>query len=202
MTTVAKSATSKAAKSAAIARPIRKDVVSATVGTEATKKNIRASLHRAKKSIALKRPARDLWIVFLEAYSASPTKKIEEIKRGIPAERIKDLAMHMDLPQTILIDYLGLARSSVNYKANTKKMLAKDESELVLGVESLIGQVETMVEESGDPTGFDPAKWVADWIKSPNPVLGGKTPSSFMDTVEGQKLVANILAMAQTGAYA
>ena len=59
-----------------------------------------------------------------------------------------------------------------------------------------------MVEESGDPKGFDAARWVSEWLTSPLPALAGATPASYMDTFEGQKLVAELLAMSQSGAYA
>jgi uncharacterized protein (DUF2384 family) len=59
-----------------------------------------------------------------------------------------------------------------------------------------------MVEESGDPTGFDAGHWVADWLGNPLPALGGATPASYMDTFEGQKIVAELLSMSQRGAYA
>lgn len=75
-------------------------------------------------------------------------------------------------------------------------------NETVPGIASLIGNVQQMVGESGDPTDFDAARWVADWMTRRLPALGGATPASYMDTVEGQKLIAELLAMAQSGAYA
>jgi hypothetical protein len=32
--------------------------------------------------------------------------------------------------------------------------------------------------------------------------LGGDKPADYMDTIEGQRIVANLLAMMQSGAYA
>jgi uncharacterized protein (DUF2384 family) len=72
----------------------------------------------------------------------------------------------------------------------------------VVGMAKLIGQVQTMVEESGDPTGFDAAQWLARWLDEPLPALDGKRPAEYMDTAEGRDLVSNLLAMAQSGAYA
>jgi hypothetical protein len=138
---------------------------------------------------------------FRIAYDLSPVTKIDEIRRGIPAARVRNLSEHMGITQAAVLDLLGLARSSVNHKVGAGKTLAKDESELVLGVESLIGQVAAMIAESGDPAGFDPAKWIAAWIGSPNPALGGSPPAAYMDTVEGQKLVSSLLARSQSGAY-
>lgn len=79
---------------------------------------------------------------------------------------------------------------------------SKDNADRVLGVEALIGMVQTMVDQSGDPTGFDAARWVSEWIIAPLPALAGETPASYMDTFEGQKLVAELLSMSQSGAYA
>ena len=65
----------------------------------------------------------------------------------------------------------------------------------------LIRQVATMVQESGDPTGFDAATWLARWIDEPLAPLGGRTPSELLGTVEGQAVVADLLARMQSGAY-
>ena len=81
-------------------------------------------------------------------------------------------------------------------------MLSKDESEWVLGIETLIETVQAMVEQSGDPSGFNAARWVADWLSNPLPALAGATPASYMDTFAGQKLVTELLSMSQSGAYA
>jgi putative toxin-antitoxin system antitoxin component (TIGR02293 family) len=108
----------------------------------------------------------------------------------------------MDLTQESLIETLGLTRATLSRKAREDKPLSQDESERVLGVEALIGQVQAMIADSGDPTGFDAAKWVAKWLQAPLPALGGDKPASYMDTIEGQKMVANLLTMTQCGAYA
>ena len=139
--------------------------------------------------------------LFKTAYLKSPSEKVEEIKRGIPAHRIGSLALEMSVSQTSLLNAMGLSRATVHHKANKMALLSKSESALVLGVETLIGQVQVMVAESGDGSAFDPAKWIGRWIASPNATLGGEPPSFYMDTVEGQKLVAQVLAMTQSAAY-
>ena len=59
-----------------------------------------------------------------------------------------------------------------------------------------------MVAQSGDPAGFDPDRWVGEWLERPLPALGGAAPGEFMDTMEGQYLVSRLLAQSQSGAYA
>ncbi|MFN3458076.1 MAG: antitoxin Xre/MbcA/ParS toxin-binding domain-containing protein [Novosphingobium sp.] len=67
---------------------------------------------------------------------------------------------------------------------------------------ALIGQVEAIVAESGDPKGFDAPEWLSRWLREPLPALGGTPPVALLDTMEGQAMVAEALARIQSGAYA
>ena len=86
-------------------------------------------------------------------------------------------------------------------KAREGKPVSADEESRGLGMASLIAQVQTMIEESGNPEGFDAAKWVARWIDRPLPALGGQKPAELMDTPDGRALVSNIVDRMQGGAY-
>ncbi|MRV70671.1 DUF2384 domain-containing protein [Duganella sp. FT92W] len=105
------------------------------------------------------------------------------------------------MPKEALMDSLGLSRATINRKVQREQPLSREESERVMGMQSLIGQVQAMIDADSAPE-FDAAKWLARWLAEPLPALGGATPASYMDTVEGQKYVGNLLAMAQSGAYA
>lgn len=135
-------------------------------------------------------------------YRVDPQTRIAAIRKGIPASTVGELSSTMGMSKELLLGSLGLSRATISRKEKDKTALSKDESERLLGVASLIGKVQMMVEESGDPTGFDAAHWLADWLAKPLPALGGATPASYMDTFEGQKLVAELLSMSQSGAYA
>jgi putative toxin-antitoxin system antitoxin component (TIGR02293 family) len=139
---------------------------------------------------------------FVEVYNYPPQERIELIRGGVPAKDVGRLAHSMHLPKDFLIASLGIARATLSRKERTSKPLSPDESERLLGIKALIGQVQLMVEQSGNPEGFDAARWVSGWLNTPLPALGGRPPASYMDTVEGQKLVSNLLALAQSGAYA
>lgn len=69
------------------------------------------------------------------------------------------------------------------------------------GVEDLIRHVDRMVRESGDPRGFDAAKWVHNWINQQVPALGFKAPASYLRTREGQELISTMLEANRAGAY-
>ena len=137
-----------------------------------------------------------------EIYRCDPQARIALIRQGIPASMIGNLSARMGMSKENLLSSLGLSRATISRKEKEATVLSKDESERVLGVETLIGMVQTMVEQSGDPAGFDAARWVSGWLTKPLPALAGATPASYMDTFEGQKLVAELLSMSQSGAYA
>jgi putative toxin-antitoxin system antitoxin component (TIGR02293 family) len=135
-------------------------------------------------------------------YLLDPQSRIDRIRQGIPAASIGQLSKRLGLSKEYLLTSLGLSRATINRKERDAAVLSRDESERVLGVESLIGMVQTMVEESGNPAGFNSAHWLADWLSKPLPALGGATPASYLDTFEGQRLIAGLLSMSQSGAYA
>lgn len=138
---------------------------------------------------------------FAEMYRLSPQEKVVLIRQGRPASDLGVLAAAMAVPKEMLIDALGYSRATINRKAREADLLSSEESERLLGLEAMIGQVETMVAESGDPAGFNASHWLGQWMSMPMPSLGGRTPASYFDTVEGQKLVVQLLAMVQSGAY-
>ncbi|VWX33652.1 conserved hypothetical protein [Limnobacter sp. 130] len=77
----------------------------------------------------------------------------------------------------------------------------KSLSNQIIGVHLLIGQVQNLVEEYGDPVGFDAARWLGDWAFSSNNALGWLRPADYFDTVVGQEIVADLLAAIRYGSY-
>lgn len=129
------------------------------------------------------------------------TAKTATIGAGVPAQRVEELSSIMGIPKEALMDVLGLSHSTINRKVQREQVLSPEESERLMGMEALIRQVEAMIDTKSAPE-FNAAKWLAKWLAAPSPALGGAAPGSFMDTVEGQKYVGNLLEMAQSGAYA
>ncbi len=139
---------------------------------------------------------------FTEIYSAQPVDRIKLIKDGVPADYVVRISKSMGITRERLFIVLGLPKSTIERKITHNQALPTDQGERVLGIARLVGQVEMMVNESGNPEGFDAAEWVANWITAPSPALGGVTPASYMDTSEGQELVSGLIAKMQSGAYA
>jgi putative toxin-antitoxin system antitoxin component (TIGR02293 family) len=138
---------------------------------------------------------------FVRFYEFDPIQRVQVIKQGLPATVPGAIAERMGISKDRLYLTLGLPRATVERKVRESKPLSPEESSRVLGMGRLVGQVQRMVEESGRPDGFDAGAWVARWMERPVPALGGRRPAELMDTAEGQALVANVLARAQSGAY-
>lgn len=162
-----------------------------TVKPKVSRDVLHFKLHRAEKGKS-----------FIVYFHADPISRVDAIKSGIPATFVDELAAEMGRPKEWLLQTLGLSTATFNRKKSESKPLSRQDSERVLGIARLVGQVEAMVKESGDPTGFNAAQWVALWLEEPVAALGGRKPGELMDTAEGQAIVSNMLARAQSGAYA
>lgn len=135
-------------------------------------------------------------------YRMPDVEFIDNIRNGIEPEYVTWMASHMRTSQKNLQDYLQLPSTTMERKR--KKLVNLDiyQSERLAGLKRLIDQVQSMVEDSGDPTGFDAAEWLGRWIEMPLPALGGKKPADYLSTVTGQNLLSNLLNQMQNGAYA
>ncbi len=130
--------------------------------------------------------------------------RIALVRQGIPAARVEEVAARLGLSKEKLYSAIGVARATVDRKIREGRLLSADESERLLGVMRLIGQVERMMEESGDPDAppeYDPVRWLGEWLDDPNPALGGERPAALLDTADGRELVSNLLGSMQSGAY-
>jgi len=148
-----------------------------------------------------KRKPQPGWLDYLTIYRAAPLERIRRVKAGVSAREAKEILSDLAIP-SVRIAVLGIPVSTLNRKAKGAQRLSTDEGERVLGLAKLVGQVQAMVEDSGEPEGFDARAWTAHWLNEPLPALGGARPLDFMDTMEGQGLVSDILARIQSGAYA
>lgn len=139
---------------------------------------------------------------YIDIYRASPADRIRLIKAGLPALEAKRIIADLAIGQGEGFEALNLSAATVNRKAAQAQTLSSNESERVLGVAKLVGQLQAMVEESGTAEGFDAPAWLSRWLREPLPALGGVRPMDLLDSMEGQALVAQTLARIQSGAYA
>lgn len=151
---------------------------------------------------ALQRALRGRSRTYVVFHDASNVDRIGMVKAGLPARMLTTLADDMHVTRERLYRWLGIARATANRKVRADEVLSQDESERALGIARLVGLVEKIVAQSGEPAGFDAAQWTAAWLEEANHALGGKAPGDFMDTADGRALVAGLVAQMQSGAYA
>ncbi len=138
----------------------------------------------------------------LKLFRSSVVDRVNIVKDGVPALYVNVLTACMGMPKDKFYRTIGLMRPTVDRKLRASKRLNQDESERVMGIARLVGEAQSLVQDSGGPAAFDAAKWVAAWLDRPLAALGGKRPGEFMDTADGRTLVADLLAQQQSGAYA
>ncbi|HQT80187.1 MAG TPA: DUF2384 domain-containing protein [Rhodopila sp.] len=139
---------------------------------------------------------------FVTLYTAPVLTQVAWVKSGLGARDAKAILSQLRVPQGEALTALHIPVATMNRKAKTNASLSPAEAERVLGVGRLLGQLQTMVRESGNPEGFDAAAWLSAWMSAPVPALGGARPLDLMDTMTGQALVSQVLAQMQSGAYA
>jgi len=139
---------------------------------------------------------------FAHIYQVEPIDRIKLIRNGIPARFINVISDSMGITKDTLFKFLNLPKSTMDKKSVANQILPIDQGERLIGMAKLVGQVESIVSESGNPEGFNAAKWVASWLEKPSPAFGGEKPSIYLDTISGQEMIADLLAKIQTGAYA
>lgn len=140
-------------------------------------------------------------LAFVDWFRTAPVDRIALIKGGVPAARVKLLAMRMNVDQRAMFAALDLKAATVNRKAAAGEALSRDDGERVMGLAALVGQVEAMVDPDRQDH-FDAAAWLANWLREPLPALGGGRPIELLDTMEGQALISRTLAQIGSGAYA
>lgn len=121
------------------------------------------------------------------------------IKEGLLASDAKLILEMLSLPKGEAMRALKLSPATVNRKAKNKEALAQEDSERLLGVAKLVGQLQAMV--GGEHKDFSAETWMSAWLREPLPSLGGQRPLDFLDTMEGQALVSDTLARVESGAY-
>lgn len=139
---------------------------------------------------------------FHELNSASLGEREAAIRQGVPAMELEELAALLGLPIVNLSRALGVPPTTIRRKAKNRDALPADQGERVLGLQRIVGQVQKMVEECGDPSNFDAAAWTGNWLMAPQPALGGRLALEFLRTSTGLQLLSELLSHNVTGAYA
>lgn len=138
-------------------------------------------------------------------WELAPQERVDILKIGFPAGSVSSLAcaLNRSFANTALL--LGLPESTIARKIKEGKVLNSDQSERVLQIVRLIGLTQKIVAEYGDPellASFDAAEWLGTWIERPQPSLGMKKPSEYLDSATGIEMVETLLKRIAMEAFA
>ena len=136
-----------------------------------------------------------------QLFKTSALERDSFVREGVPVGYVDGLADRLGESRSRLYILLRIPRATAARKKSENARLSVDSSDRVIGFAKLIGQVETIIQESGNPEGFDAAHWLKGWISRPLAALGNRRPEEFMDTSDGREMISQVLARGQTGAY-
>ena len=68
-------------------------------------------------------------------------------------------------------------------------------------IETLVAKLELIVEQSGNPTGFDARTWLNRWLHTPLPAFANRLPIDFIDTPDGVVQISAAISRMQSGAF-
>lgn len=134
---------------------------------------------------------------------AAPMLLIETERRGVASVFVKDLSKRMGLPAQRMFDIVGVPKATVERKVAEGGLLSGSGGRAALGIAKLLGIASEIVQDSTAPEaqGFDTAKWLGQWLETPQPALGGRKPAELVETPTGLEVVTRLLGAIRSGAY-
>jgi hypothetical protein len=133
---------------------------------------------------------------YIELYQMPQFDYLQHVIDGVSSQSIPDLVFDMGISQSSICKMLGLSPSTISRKVSAGQCLSTTEGELVLGIAKLIGQLQVMVEEYGDPEGFNPATWLISWVQAPLPAIRDEKPAKYLRSINGQQFLSTMMAKA------
>jgi hypothetical protein len=118
-------------------------------------------------------------------------------KAGVANDTVQALARELSVSEAAL--WTGLALGDVRSRGEP---LPADAGERVMGLARMIGVLERMRQAQTEPGPVDAAgcaRWLGQWLMTPAPGLGGRTPFTLLDTVSGQMAVTRLLQQIAAG---
>ncbi len=141
---------------------------------------------------------------FLQRFKrATPDQLVQMEREGIAGIFLTDLSKRMDLPSTRVYEILRIPRATAARKNTAGAVIDGRAGLAAINMIKLLSIAQDVVDDSTAPEAenFDTLKWLGWWIEQPQPTLGGRKPSEYLDTPTGVELVGRLLGAIRSGAY-
>lgn len=134
---------------------------------------------------------------------ADPIQLIATEREGVAGVFVKDLAKRMAIPAQRMFAILGVPKATAEKKVAGGELLTGSGGRAAVGIARLLAIASEIVADSTAPeaAGFDTARWLGQWLETPQPALGGRKPADLIDTPTGLEVVARLLGAIESGAY-
>lgn len=138
-----------------------------------------------------------------DVHAADPIQLIEIERKGVAGIFVKDLSRRMEIPAQRMFDILGVPKATAEKKVAAGELLTGNGGRAALGIARLLGIAREIVDNSTatDARNFDSAKWLGQWLETPQAALGGRKPATLIDTPTGLAVVSRLLGAIESGAY-
>ena len=128
-----------------------------------------------------------------------PIALIERQRQGTPAKDAESLRKSLGMQVPEFTKVLGIKVATYKKKAADKSTLTGSYGYAVTDVEAILAKARELLPKR--EKNFDVAKWFAEWIKLPQPSLGGLKPAELLDTPAGRALVLRVVGAMGSGVY-
>lgn len=134
---------------------------------------------------------------------ATPMERVTLEREGVPAGVVSALLKKAGMTTGELQRLAGMPKTTYTKKMREKAPFVGTPGQSVIGLMDLINRVEDMLDVANKPEAwnFNVEKWVAKWVTTSQPAMGGMAPMEVMDTPTGRESVMKLLGSIQSGAY-
>ncbi len=166
-------------------------------------KNMEGAYPVAPEALVLYVASKGIDDFVTHVHAADPIQLIEIERKGVAGIFVKDLSRRMEIPAQRMFDMLGVPKATAEKKVAAGELLTGNGGRAALGIARLLGIAKEIVDNSTatEAAAFDSAKWLGQWLQTPQAALGGRKPATLIDTPTGLTLVSKLLGAIESGAY-
>jgi putative toxin-antitoxin system antitoxin component (TIGR02293 family) len=134
--------------------------------------------------------------------ASSGTTLFDAVEAGVPTRLVDVIAAATGEPAVRVMELIGVSPTTFRRKQEANEALPDVAGHRVMGLLRVVATLRRLLRESGDTralAGFDLETWVANWLREPQPDLGGRTPAEMLRNPEGQRAVEALLERMRGG---
>lgn len=150
-----------------------------------------AKTHRPKGSVRGTRRLRAVRRLGIATDDA--VELVQRVRRGFPFKSLTNLQKATNLPWSEISRFVAIPQRTLT-RRQSQGTLQPDESDRVLRASTIFDMAVDLFEGNTAEAG--------QWLKTPQPGLGGETPLDFASTEVGAREVENLIGRLEHGVFA